>query len=463
MPTDAILERLTLLHPKSIDLSLGRVERLLARLGHPERSLPPVVHVAGTNGKGSVIAYLRAMLAAAGYAVQAYTSPHLVRFSERVRLSDGLIGDDALSDLLEECERACRDDPVTFFEITTAAAFLAFARNPADILLLEVGLGGRLDATNVVPRPQLSVIAPVAMDHMGFLGGTLSKIAAEKAGILKSGVPVVLGPQEPAAFETIAAKASAAGSPLVPFVRPNGKADWWWMERHGGGLKVQVSGWSADLPVPALPGVHQATNAALAVACMRHLKAFDVSEADMARGLTSAVWPARLQRIESGPLTGLLPDDAELFLDGGHNPAAGAALASTFKEWNAQPDGARPLHLVLGMMATKDPEKFLAPLAPLATQVCTVPIPGEETCFDPGVLADAGARAGISATPSDDVASALRAIGRTASAGSGFLRCLTMDRSKFAFRDSRAYGSLPVREGGDPMRWRSTWRRTKAS
>ncbi len=358
------------------------------------------------------------MIEAAGYDVQAYTSPHLVRFSERVRLADGLIGDDAFSGLLEECEGVCRDDPVTFFEITTAAAFLAFARNPADILLLEVGLGGRLDATNVVPRPRLSVIAPVAMDHMGFLGGTLPKIAAEKAGILKPVVPVVLGPQEPDAAKSIAAKARSAGSPVVPYARPNGKADWWWMERGSGRLNVHVSGWSADLPAPALPGVHQATNAALAVACVRNLKSFDVSKANMAHGLTNAVWPARLQRIETGPLTGLLPQDAQLFLDGGHNPAAGAALAATFQEWNTGPEGEKPLYLVLGMMRTKDPEQFLAPLASLTAHVCTVPIPGEEASLDPGALAEAAAGAGISTTPGDDVPSALRTITRRAPAGS---------------------------------------------
>jgi dihydrofolate synthase/folylpolyglutamate synthase len=415
--TDAVLERLTLLHPKLIDLSLGRVRRLLAKLGHPERALPPVIHVAGTNGKGSVIANLRAMLEAAGYAVQAYTSPHLVRFSERVRLSNGLIGEDDLAALLEECEDACQDDPVTFFEITTAAAFLAFSRSPADVLLLEVGLGGRLDATNVVAQPKLCVIAPVSMDHMGFLGDTLTKIAAEKAGILKAGVPAVLGPQRSAAFDAIAAIADGIGAPLVPHARPDRNADWWWYETSERGLTVHAGGWSADLPHPALPGVHQAANAALAVTCLRRLDGFDVDEGAMAQGLSNAAWPARLQRLTGGPLADLLPKGAELWLDGGHNAAAGAALGETFAAWAGEDGAARPLYLVLGMMRTKDPVSFFAPLAPLTEQVLAVPIPGEDSSIEPDALADALSRTGAHATPHSGVQSALHAIACDAGPG----------------------------------------------
>ena len=418
MSTDAVLERLTLLHPKLIDLSLGRVRRLLAKLGHPERALPPVVHVAGTNGKGSVIAFLRAMLEAAGYAVQAYTSPHLVRFSERVRLAGGLIGEDDLAGLLEECEHACKGDPVTFFEITTAAAFLAFSRSPADVLLLEVGLGGRLDATNVVPRPRLCVIAPVSMDHMGFLGDTLTKIAAEKAGILKTGVPAILGPQRKAAFDAIAAIADDVGAPLVPNARPERNADWWWFETTQAGLNVHAGGWSAELPHPALPGVHQPENAALAVTCLRQLDGFDVDEGAMAQGLSNAAWPARLQHLTGGPLADLLPEDSELWLDGGHNAAAGAALGETFTAWTGEDDTARPLYLVLGMMRTKDPVGFFAPLAPLTEQVLAVPIPGEDSSIEPDALAGALSRAGANAIPCGNVESALRAIARKAGAGS---------------------------------------------
>ncbi len=418
MSTDAVLERLTLLHPKLIDLSLGRVRRLLAKLGHPERALPPVVHVAGTNGKGSVIADLRAMLEASGYAVQAYTSPHLVRFSERVRLAGGLIGEDDLAGLLEECERACKGDPVTFFEITTAAAFLAFSRSPADVLLLEVGLGGRLDATNVVPRPRLCVIAPVSMDHMGFLGDTLTKIAGEKAGILKSGVPAVLGPQRTAAFDAIAAIADDVGAPLTPHARPERNADWWWFETSAAGLTVHAGDWSADLPHPALPGVHQAENAALAVACLRRLDGFDVDERAMARGLSNAAWPARLQHLTGGPLADLLPEGAELWLDGGHNAAAGAVLGETFRAWNGGRGAARPLYLVLGMMRTKDPAGFFAPLAPITEHVLAVPIPGEDSSIGPDALARALSRAGANATSCRNVDNALRTIARMAGAGS---------------------------------------------
>lgn len=418
MAPDAVLERLTLLHPKTIDLSLGRVRRLLTKLGHPERSLPPVIHVAGTNGKGSVIAYLRAMLEAGGYAVQAYTSPHLVRFSERVRLADGLIDEDVLADLLEECERACKGDPVTFFEITTAAAFLAFSRDPADILLLEVGLGGRLDATNVVPNPRLCAITPVSMDHMGFLGGTLEKIAAEKAGILKAGVPAVLGPQDKAAFDTIASVAHDIGAPLVPNAQPERNADWWWYDTSKKGLQVRAGDWWADLPLPALPGVHQAMNAALAVTCLRRLDGFDVDEGAMARGLSNAVWPARLQQLSEGPLVDLLPEGTSLWLDGGHNAAAGAVLAETFKSWNGPKTETRPLYLVVGMMRTKDPAEFAAHLAPLTEKMFAVPIPGEDSSIEPSALADALSRTGAGATPCIDVESALRAIAQDAGVGS---------------------------------------------
>ena len=417
MPTDTVLERLTLLHPKLIDLSLGRVRRLLARLGHPERALPPVVHVAGTNGKGSVIAYLRAMLNAAGYAVQAYTSPHLVRFSERVRLADGLIGEDDLADLLEECERACKDDPVTFFEITTAAAMLAFSRDPADVLLLEVGLGGRLDATNVVPRPRLCAISPVSMDHMGFLGDTLTKIAAEKAGILKTGVPAILGPQPRDAFDAIAAKADEIGAPLVPHARPARNSDWWWFETMERGLTVHLGDWAADLPHPGLPGLHQAENAALAVVCLRRLDGFDVGDRAMAQGLSNAAWPARLQHLTEGPLAGLLPKGSDLWLDGGHNAAAGIALANTFKAWTGEDGEARPLYVVLGLMRTKDPVAFFASLAPLTSGVHAVPIPGEDSSIEPEALADALSDTGIRATPRADVESALGAIAMATASG----------------------------------------------
>src|SRR5579863_7977100 len=291
--TDRVLERLSKLHPKLIDLSLDRTWRLLERLGHPELKVPPVVHVAGTNGKGSVIAYLRAMLEAAGYRVHAYISPHLVRFHERIRLAGSLIGEDQLLDLLEECERVNGGEPITFFEITTAAAFLAFARAPADILLLETGLGGRLDATNVLARPAVTAITPVSLDHQRFLGDTVAAIAGEKAGILKPGRPAILAPQLPEAQAVIERRASALGAPLF---RYGGE---WRVGPMGAGLRYEGQRWPAlDLPPPGLLGRHQYDNAGTALACLDRLDGFALSPQALARGLREVTWPARLEHLK---------------------------------------------------------------------------------------------------------------------------------------------------------------------
>ena len=286
MSVDAVLDRLLQLHPKRIDLSLGRVERLLAALGHPERELAPVVHVAGTNGKGSVMAFLGAMLRAAGYRVQTYTSPHLLRFGERIRLVDHDIDDDHLLALLEECERVNEGQPITFFEITTAAAFLAFAREPADLLLLEVGLGGRLDATNVVAEPRLTAITPVAIDHTGFLGDELGGIAFEKAGILKPGVTTVTGRQPSAAMDAINQQAAAVGAPLMRFAPHSVKAgsDVWSVQPEREGFSVHVDGSALSLPPLPLAGPHQLENAGQAIACLHHLEGFEVDQAAMGAG-----------------------------------------------------------------------------------------------------------------------------------------------------------------------------------
>ncbi len=360
--SDRVLERLTALHPKRIDLTLDRLERLLAALDHPERRLSPVVHVAGTNGKGSTVAMLRAGLEAAGQSVHVYTSPHLARFHERIRLAGELIDEDRLMTLLERCEAANEGLPITFFEITTAAAFLAFAETPADMLLLEVGLGGRLDATNVIERPRLTAITPVSLDHQSFLGDTIEAIAFEKAGILKPGVPCVVGPQEAAAAEVIAARADAVGAPLAVHGQ-----DWQVWEEHGRLVFQDLSG-LIDLPMPVLIGAHQVENAGTALACLREL---GVGEAACAAALARAEWPARLQRLRRGPLAEAA-GRAELWLDGGHNPAAGAALAEALTRLPA-----RPLHLVVGMLDTKDAAGFLRPLAPLAKSLRGVSIPGE--------------------------------------------------------------------------------------
>ncbi|MCC6305863.1 MAG: bifunctional folylpolyglutamate synthase/dihydrofolate synthase [Rhodobacteraceae bacterium] len=393
--SDVILERLTHLHPKVIDLSLARIERLCAALGHPERALPAVIHVAGTNGKGSTQAMIRAGLEARGGRVHAYISPHLVRFHERIRLAGTLIAEEALARLLDECERANEGREITFFEITTAAAFLAFARTPAEWTLLEVGLGGRLDATNVVPAPRLTVITPVSIDHEAYLGSTLALIAGEKAGILKPGVPCVTGPQPPAAMAVIEARAALLGAPLIAHGR-----DWLaWEER--GRLVFQDGRGLLDLPRPNLPGPHQIDNAGAAVAALRALGA---DEGAVAAGVSGAEWPARMQRLGRGPLAAAAPL-AELWLDGGHNPAAGEALAATLK---AMP--ARPTHLVCGMLATKDVGGFLRPLAPHVARLHAVAIPDAPATLAAAATAAAAAAAGIAAEAAADVPAAVAAI-----------------------------------------------------
>ena len=401
--SDAVLARLTRLHPKIIDLSLGRVERLLARLGHPEAALPPVVHVAGTNGKGSLIAFLRAMLEAAGRHVHVYTSPHLVRFHERVRLAGTLIEEAELLALLEECEAANGEAPITYFEITTAAAFLAFARSPADYLLLETGLGGRLDATNVVAQPRLTAITPVSMDHMQYLGNSLAEIAGEKAGILKPGVACVLAEQAPEAREVIVARAEAVGAPLFIAGR-----DWSWRQETEQ-FVVDCGGDSAiALPLPRLRGRHQLANAAHAVACMARLADDAVGTGQLARGLQSVAWPARMQRLSRGPLFDALSEGWQVWLDGGHNGAAGRALAETLRAGAS--DGEAPLHLVFGMLNTKTSDAFLRPFAGLAEGLVAVAIPGEAASLSAEEAAAAARGAGLAAITAENVTAAVRQI-----------------------------------------------------
>ncbi len=398
--SDAVLDRLTRLHPKVIDLTLERVERLLARLDHPERHVAPVVHVAGTNGKGSLLAFLRAMLEAAGRRVQVYTSPHLVRFHERIRLTGGLIDEAALIRLLEHCEAVNGPQPITFFEITTAAAFLAFADEPADVLLLETGLGGRLDATNVIARPRLTAITPIALDHQQYLGPTLEAIAGEKAGILKAGVPCVVGPQEPAALAVLETRAAALAAPLFVAGRD------WTFEATPAGLRYADGQGACDLPRPVLPGSYQIANAAMAVACARQLADFGLDDAAAARGLTTASWPGRLQRLTRGPLVEALPPGWELWLDGGHNPSAGLALAESLKDWRE-----RPLHLIYGMLDTKAAGGYLAPLAPLAGRLRAVRIPGEAASLSAETAAERATAAGFAdAAAAESVMAALKAV-----------------------------------------------------
>jgi dihydrofolate synthase / folylpolyglutamate synthase len=395
--SDRVLERLGRLHPKLIDLSLGRVERLLAVLGNPQDRLPPVVHVAGTNGKGSTVATMRACLEAGGWRVHVFSKPHLVRFHERIRLAGRLIDEDALLGVLEECERANGGLPITYFEITTVAAFLAFARTPADIVLLETGLGGRLDATNVIRRPAVTAITPISLDHQAFLGDTIAAISAEKAGILKPGAPAVIGPQPPEAAAVFTARAAAVGAPLIRF------GEEWSCRLQGDGMHYAGPRWRLDPPLPSLAGAHQIINAGTAIACLEQLTEFPVAPGAIAEGLRHIEWPARLQRLAYGPLVAALPTGWELWLDGGHNPGAGAVLAETAAGWQD-----RPLYLVVGMLNTKDASGFLAPLAARATALRAVTIPREPNALPAHAIVAAAREFKLEAQSTASVFAALR-------------------------------------------------------
>lgn len=402
---DDIVERLKNLHPKAIDLSLGRLERLLGRLGSPEAKLPPVVHVAGTNGKGSLVAFLRAIFEAAGKRVHVYTSPHLVRFNERTRLAGRLIDDALLEDTLLECERINGGDTITQFEITTAASFLAFARVPADVLLLEVGLGGRLDATNVVARPALTAITPISFDHMERLGDTIAKIAGEKAGILKSGVDVVVGPQRPEALDVILARAAAVGARPVLWDREFRVA------AANGGFRFASPKGERELPQPGLAGIHQVVNAGTAVACIETQTICAVSAEAVAQGIRAVEWPARLQRLARGPLARLLGPETEIWLDGCHNQGGAEVIAETLRRWREH-DG-KTTSLIVGMKETKDAPAYFKAFADVATSVTAIPIP-QETHHAPSDLAERARAAGIAASTA---ASALDAAGRLPKGG----------------------------------------------
>lgn len=392
--SDVILDRMMALHPKIIDLTLDRVWRLLDALDHPERRLPPVIHIAGTNGKGSTLAMMRAGLEGGGKTVHAYTSPHLARFHERIRLAGALIPEDHLIEVLDRCYAANNGESITYFEITTVAALLAFSERPADYTLLEVGLGGRLDATNVVD-PVLSVITPVSIDHTQFLGDTLAKIAGEKAGIIKRGVPCVVAPQDDEALEVIEAAATRLGAPLFA----HGQHWHVWEER--GRLIFQDENGLLDLPMPALLGAHQVMNAGIALAGLRVL---GYDEAACEAAMTGAEWPARMQRLRHGPLVDVAAG-SELWLDGGHNPAAGVALADALAHLPP-----KPLHLVCGMLNTKDVTGYMRPLAAQARSLSAVAIPGEAATLSPDDTARAAREVGMTATVAPDVATAIERI-----------------------------------------------------
>ncbi|WP_299298802.1 folylpolyglutamate synthase/dihydrofolate synthase family protein [uncultured Tateyamaria sp.] len=395
--SDAILARMMALHPKVIDLTLDRMWRLLDALGNPQNDLPPVIHIAGTNGKGSTQAMIRAGLEAAGHSVHAYTSPHLARFHERIRLAGTLITEPALTAYLDECYAANGGTDITYFEITTCAALLAFARTPADYTLLEVGLGGRLDATNVIDTPELTVITPVSMDHEAFLGDTLAAIAGEKAGIIKRRVPCVVGPQDEAGMDVIEAQAARLGAPLLAY------GQHWHAASERDGMVYQDETGLLDLPRPVLPGDHQIQNAGMALAALRHL---GCEEAACTAAVTQAHWPARMQRLDTGPLAEIArASGAELWLDGGHNPAAGKALAAHLSRL---PE--RPTFLICGMLNTKDARGYLAPLAEVAQGLTALSIPGEANTLPADDTAKAAQAVGLPSDTASDVTTALRQI-----------------------------------------------------
>ena len=412
--SDAILERLTALHPKKIDLSLDRIEILLERLGRPQDRLPPTIHVAGTNGKGSTVAFLRAILEAAGKRVHVYTSPHLVRFHERIRLAaqgGGCLVDEAeLATTLEACERVNAGAPITFFEMTTAAALTLFAEKPADYLLLEVGLGGRYDATNVVAAPAASVVTAVSMDHVEFLGSSLEGIAREKAGIFKRGSPAVVAAQTAVPEAVLEREARRVGAPLTLAGR-----DFTVREEHGRLLFEDAAG-LLDLPLPRLAGRHQHQNAAAAIATLRTIAPAVGVEA-IERGLQTADWPARLQRLSRGRIVEMAPAGAELWLDGGHNEDGGRVLGQAMADLEEK--SGRPLIVICGTLATKDTKAFLHPFEGLAQEVIAVPVEGEHA-----------------GRPARDVAACAEAVGLPAAA------CQSIDQA-LAFLKARTWTVPP--------------------
>jgi dihydrofolate synthase / folylpolyglutamate synthase len=399
---DALLSRLFTLHRKTIELSLGRIERLLAALGSPETRLPPIIHVAGTNGKGSTIAFMRAILEAAGKRVHVYTSPHLVRFHERIRLgADGggqFVGDTELFAALTACETANGGQPITFFEVTTAAAFKLFSEHPADYLLLETGLGGRFDATNVIARPAAAVITPVSIDHSEFLGPTVDKIAYEKAGIFKRGALAILSAQDDVALAVLDREARRVGAPLIAMGRDYGA----WEEN--GRLVFEDARGLLDLPLPRLIGRHQHQNAATAIAALRAIESHLASSA-IEDGVTGAEWPARLQNLTKGHVAALAPAGAEIWLDGGHNEDAGRALAQSMAELEDKMQ--RPLVIICGSLASKDTGAFLRPFKGLAQEVVAVPVNADQYAKPAAEVAAAASANGLPAAVCGSVKSAL--------------------------------------------------------
>jgi dihydrofolate synthase/folylpolyglutamate synthase len=397
------LDRLWSLSPGADILGLERITALLDRLGNPQHRLPPTIHVAGTNGKGSTCAFLRSAIEAAGLTAHVYTSPHLVRFNERIRLAGRLIADEALAALLADVLDHAEGIGASFFEVTTAAAFLAFSRTPADACIIEVGLGGRLDATNVLTRPVATGIAQLGIDHQSFLGDTAEEIAGEKAGIAKAGVPLITMRYSDSVTQRVAEVAQAAGATVLPT-----GTDWRFTVEADRLIYTDAAG-QIETPLPTLAGPHQPENLALAIALLRHQTALSIPPAAYTAAARNTRWPARMQRLHAGPLTALLPPGSQLWLDGGHNPAAAAAISATLDAIAHPGIGRSEVHLVLGMLANKDPLGLLAPFARVATTLHAVPVPSHEH-HAPTALAAIAHDLGLAAHTAPDVASALRDI-----------------------------------------------------
>ncbi|QCI96638.1 bifunctional folylpolyglutamate synthase/dihydrofolate synthase [Agrobacterium larrymoorei] len=401
---ERIIERLMQLHPKGFDLSLDRITRLLEKLGNPHKRLPPVIHVAGTNGKGSVTAFSRALLEAAGLAVHVHTSPHLVNWNERYRIGvpggQGYLVEDAMfADALARVEAANNGQHITVFEILTAVTFVLFAEQPADVVILEVGLGGRFDATNVIANPAVSIIMPISLDHQAYLGDRVELIAAEKAGIMKSGSPVVIGHQEyDAALDVLIATAERLKCPTAVYGQ-----DFSAHEEYGR-LVYQDEFSLVDAPLPRLPGRHQLANAAAAIRAVK-AAGFEVTERMIDKAMTSVEWPGRLQRITQGRIFDLAPKGSEIWIDGGHNPGAGEVIAEAMAGFEEK--RARPLFLIAGMINTKDQVGYFKAFADIAEYVFTVPIHGSDAAIDPVVLAHAVFDAGLTAAPTSSIEEAL--------------------------------------------------------
>lgn len=407
--SDALIARLLALHPKAIDLSLGRIERLLERLGNPHKRLPPTIHVAGTNGKGSTIAFMRAILEAHGLSVHVDTSPHLVRFNERIRLGQPggghYVEDQKLLSAMQRCEAANDGAVISFYEIVTAAAFLLFSEEPADVLLLEVGLGGRFDATNVIERPAAAVATSIGMDHAEYLGDTLAKIAAEKAGIFKRGAPAVIAPQTyPEADAVLVSEAERRGAGPIWV---GGQE--FTLHEEAGRLVYQDESRLLDLPLPRLAGRHQHINAATAIAALR-AAGYDFSNGVFEAGVTNADWPARMQRLSRGRLAEMCPPGSELWLDGGHNADGGRVLAAAMAD--LQDRNPAPLVMIVGMLGTKDTAAVLKPFAGLARFLIAVPIPGQQAARSPDDVAELARSVGLDARPSSSVSAALEDVGK---------------------------------------------------